>query len=728
LQVQRHASLREALIAYLGGRQVLLVVDNAEHVLEAAAGEVAALHAACAGLRLLVTSRVALHLQGEQVYPVPPLELPVPGDGLAVAALEQVPAVALFVQRARAVQPDFALSEGNAATVATLCTRLDGLPLAIELAAARVGVLPPSALLARLDQALAVLTGGPRDAPARQRTLRDTIAWSYTLLAPQEQALFRRLAEFPGGATLEAIAALDTDVPGAREARPGSTQAGRSTQDAGLAAALGLLEGLSALVEGHLLRLEEDADGTPRYRQLVTIRAYALECLEASEDAEALRRRHATYFLALAEEAEPLLVGGTEQRVWLDRIDQELDNLRAALSWARTAGEAELGLRLAIALAGFWDTRGHRREGREWLEALLRGAAEREDHPQLTSLRARALATTATLAFTQGDYQGAAPLAEQSLALWRALGQIGNSGEAFAALAYVAGHEGDLARQEALFRESLALYQAQGDIHHSAAALSLLGQLRRSFDDLEGATALLEEGRALYHRVGDTAGIAFTLLHLGGVAATRLDYEDAQALFEQSLALYRDVGDSADVAFALSALAGVAARRADFARARALCDETLARFRQLGAAGGLVVGLRVLGDVAALQGDDQSAMAAYAECLSLSHAAVRADLVCSLEGLAQVLARQAARPGAGRRMERAVQLFGAAAALWDRLGLPLAPEYREEHERQVAAARAALGEAAFAAAWAAGQRLSLEQAVATALSADSPAAPAAVGP
>jgi predicted ATPase/transcriptional regulator with XRE-family HTH domain len=699
--------LREALIAHLRGRQVLVLVDNAEHLLEAAAAEVAALHAACAGLRLLVTSRVALHLRGEQVYPVPPLALPEPGGGLVGEALGQVPAVALFVQRAQAVRPDFALSMANAEAVAAVCRQLDGLPLAIELAAARVGVLPPATLLARLDRALAVLTGGPRDLPARHRTLRDTIAWSYALLAPGEQALFRWLAVFAGGGTLEAIEAL--------------CAAGPESSHAGLDGALAPLEGLTALVEAHLLRMDEDPDGAPRFRQLVTIRAYAGECLEASGEAETIRGRHAGYYLALAEAASSQL-RGAQQRLWLDRLDGELDNLRAALSWARTASVGELGLRLAVALAEFWEERGHSREGREWLESLLRRPARDGEGPP-TPLRARALASTAWLAFGPGDYDGAAPLAEQSLALWRALGQIGNSPVALNTLAYVAGHQGDLARQEALFRQSLALCQAQGDTQGRANVLSWLGTLRRSLDDLDGALALLEEGLVLFRELDDAKGIAYALLHLGGVATARRDGARAQALFEESLALYEQLGDSANIAFALSALAGLAATRGDFDRARVLCNECLLRFRQVGDARGLEVGLHVLGDVAALQGDLQSAVAAFAECLSLSHAAARADLALSLEGLAQVVARQGAQQGSGSQMAYAVRLFGAASALRNTLGTAasrgwspvLVPASRAEYERQVAAAHAALGAEAFAAAWAVGAMLTPEQLRAEAL-------------
>jgi tetratricopeptide (TPR) repeat protein len=479
---------------------------------------------------------------------------------------------------------------------------------------------------------------------------------------------------------------------------------------------------LAALVEASLLVAEEGVGGAARYRLLETAREYALEHLEASGEAEATRRRHAAYFVALAEEAGQRL-GGTEQRAWLQQVDRELANLRAALSWARAAGEVECGLRLASALGQFWERSGHRREGREWLEALLRAAAGSDDQGPPASLRARALATTAVLAVTHGDYQGAAPLAERSLALWHELGQIGNRPEALFVLSQVAGHQGDVARQEALYRESLALYQAQGNTQRSAAALGWLGTLRRSVGDLDGATALLEESLALSREVGDAGGIAYALLHLGGVASARRQYERAQALIEQSLALYRDLGYSADEAYALSDLASLAADRVDVGRARVLCDDSVARFRQLGDARGLLVALSVLGRVGALQGDDAGAIAAYTECLSLGHAVWRADLVLCLEGLAQVVARQAAQHHSQSQLEHGARLFGAAAALRRTTGaaasrgrsLALVAASRDTYERQVAATRAALGEEAFTAAWAAGMTLTPEQVSAEAL-------------
>jgi predicted ATPase/transcriptional regulator with XRE-family HTH domain len=698
-------SLREALVAHLRAYHLLLLVDNAEHVLVGVAEEMAALRAACPGLCLLVTSRVALRLRGEQLYPVPPLALPAASESLGPEALGQVPAVALFVQRARAQRPDFVLTSANATPVAALCARLDGLPLAIELAAARVGVLGPAALLARMDRALGMLTHGPRDLPARQQTLRDTFAWSYALLGPEEQALFRRLAVFAGGCTLEAAEAVYGEGEGA--------------------VLPDILGELAAVMEASLLFGEEGVDGAPRYRLLETAREFALEQLEAAGEAEEIRRRHAAYFLALAEEAGPRL-GGAEQRAWLERLDQELNNLRAALAWARVAGEVELGLRLAGAPSRFWEERGHVREGREWLEGLLRVPAGGEDRGPGAALRARALATTAWLAFQQGDWQGAAPLAEQSLALGRQLGQTGNSPVALNTLAHVARHAGQRAREEALFQESLALCRAQGDKPGSAAALSFLGTLRRSMHDLDGATALLEEGLVLHREEGDASGVAFTLLHLGCVATQRRDHARAQALLDESLALYGELGDRSNVAWVLNELAVLAADRGDVGRARALCEDSVMSFRALDDDRGLTAVLIDLGRIAALQGDDRCAVAAFAECLSLSHVATREDLVRSLEGLAQVAARRAAHQATDRQMERATRLFGAAAALRATLDTAGAPggnpqpvsTDREAYERQVAAARTALGDVAFDAAWAAGEALLPEEAIGLAVAAE----------
>jgi predicted ATPase len=371
--------VEERLRTYLGPRQVLLVLDNFERVV-AAAPPLAALLGSCPRTKALVTSRAALRVRGEHECVVRPLALPDPTRQADPAALTQVPAVALFVQCAQAVQPDFALTRDNAVAVAAMCMRLDGLPLALELAAARLTLFTPPALLARLERRLSLLTAGPRDLPERQRTLRDTLAWSYELLAPHEQRLFRRLAVFAGGWTIEAAEAV-CHVSG--EEPPA------------------VLEGLTALVGQSLLRRDEGTAGEPRFTMLETIREYGQECLAASGEEAVVRRSHAACFLDLAEEAESHL-RGPEQAAWYAHVEREHANLRAALGWALESSDTTTGFRLVWALRRFWGARGHLREGGAWAEHILAcDAADGATAPRL--LRARALWVAGAIAEEQHD-------------------------------------------------------------------------------------------------------------------------------------------------------------------------------------------------------------------------------------------------------------------------------------------------------------------------------------
>ncbi|MBV9601342.1 MAG: helix-turn-helix domain-containing protein, partial [Chloroflexi bacterium] len=716
-------SARALLLEYLRERRVLLVLDNFEHLLEAAplAPE---LLGACPALALLVTSRAALRVQAERRFVVAPLAAPGAEADAAEHDVGASPAVRLFVERARLVAPGFALDGDTAAAIAGICRRMDGIPLALELAAARVRLLPPAALLRRLERrlgphatdapalnprrvgALPLLVGGAPDLPERQQTLRATLAWSHDLLAPAAQVLFRRLAVFAGGWTLEAAEAVCASA---------ELTAGE------------VLDRLHVLVDSSLVQVRrlEDAGGEPRFGLLETVREYALEQLESAGEGDELAGRHAAYFLALSERAEPHLMSA-EQAAWLDRLDGELGNLRAALAWARNGDRLELGLRLAVALLRFWHMRGHGREGREWLESLRRGVTESDEPPHLAALHARALGTTGWITYLQGDHRTAGPLAEQCLARWRRLGQVGNSPVALTTLAFVAGHEGDVPRQEALFRQSLALYRAEGDIRGAAWVLAWLGTVRISADDLDGAEALLAEGLAVFEERGDTNGVALAWQHLGNVAAARHDYERAQALLERSLTLNSEVLSAGDgVAYVLGALAGLAACRAELGRARALCEESVGRFRQLGSTRGLAAHLGLLGRLAALQGDDAAAAVAHAECLRLSLSLAKVDLVFVLEWLAEARGRAAARAAARDRLLAAVRLSGTAAALRDRLGtaasrswaIPWVPPKPDASAQQMAAIRDALGEQAFQAAWAEGRRRLLEEAIAAALAA-----------
>jgi predicted ATPase/transcriptional regulator with XRE-family HTH domain len=657
--------LRLALVAHLRERQVLLLLDNAEHVLEAVAAEAGALRAACPGLRLLVTSRVALHVQAEQVYPVPPLDVPAPGSSVSVAALEQVPAVALFVQRAQAVRPGFALSEANAEVVAALCRQLDGLPLAIELAAARVGVLPPGVLLSQLDRVLAVLASGPRDAPQRQQTLRDTIAWSYDLLTAAEHVLFRRLAVFAGGCTLEAAEAVCADGAEETEVRGD----------------VPLLEGMSALVEAHLLLMEEEPDGAPRFRQLVTIRAYGLEGLAASGETAAVRRRHAAYYLALAEEAAAALAG-PDQAAWLARLEREYDNLRAALDWAGDSAEIGVGLRLCGALWPFWQRHSHLSEGRRWLEQFLAAA---DAGTVALEVRAEALTGAAWLAHEQGGLTLANALFEEGLTLYRTLGQTGRVATALAHRGMMARQQGEYVQAQAVVEESLALARAAGDRVGTAYALFRLGLITREQGDYARATALYEECLAAYQALDDRSGVAVAILGLGDLARDQGDAVRVEAYCTQSLAICRELERYWATGYALNNLALAAAMQGDLARAQALAEEALALFRAHGLRGGTVELLITSGQIAYARGANERARATLAQGVALGWPGGPHWLVVTgLEELARVAV------GAGDAAQ-AARLCGAAAEWRAMRGVPLEPFRRAACQATQAAARQALG-------------------------------------
>src|SRR5262245_1471679 len=456
LRLQERAGqvLLDSLKESLQDKQMLLVLDNFEQVV-AAAPLVAELLAACPRLKCLVTSRVVLRLSGEHEFPVPPLELPDPRHLPAVETLSQYAAVALFIQRALAVKPDFQVDNANAPAVAEICVRLDGLPLAIELAAARLKLLPPQAILARLGRRLELLRGGARDVPDRHQTLRQAIAWSYDLLEAGEQALFRRLAVFARGCTLEAAGAV--------------CHAGHD-HAAGPGPSLEMLDGVASLVDKSLLRQQEQASGEPRFRMLETIREYGLECLTASGEEPGVRRAHADYYLALVEAAEPALTG-PEQATWLERLGAEHDNLRTALQWAEESGEAEIGLRLAGALCQFWLMHSHLREGQERLARLL-GLAEAAPR---TAARAKARTRAGHLADNLSDYEAAHTFFEESLAIRRVLGEKGGIAAALNDLGWVAWHRNDYPASRALSEESLAIWRELGDKAGIATSLHNLG-------------------------------------------------------------------------------------------------------------------------------------------------------------------------------------------------------------------------------------------------------------
>jgi predicted ATPase/DNA-binding CsgD family transcriptional regulator len=640
--------LTERLKEELRDKQLLLMLDNFEQVVDAARliGEVLA---AAPRLKALVTSRERLHLSGEHEYAVPPLLLPDPHQLPPLDRLVEYAAVQLFIAQAQAVKADFVVTNENAPAIAAICQRLDGLPLAIELAAARVKLLPPQALLARLDQRFKVLTGGARDVPARQQTMRTTIDWSYHLLDEGQQRLFARLGVFVGGCTLEAAEAVcnpDGDLP------------------------LDVFDGLAALLDKSLLKQQAAAAPTgetePRFVMLETIRAYALERLEQSGEANTIRHRHAECFLALAETAETQVLG-PHQRVWLDRIAVEYDNLRAAQAWALAQEDAEIGVRLAVALHRFFGFCGYySSEPRGWLEAALE--------------RARGLG------------QPLAPLRAQAL---RALGSIEETRHVEHGIA--------------LLEESLALSQELGDRAGMARTLLLLGRAARHHGDYRRAERLEQESLVLFMEEENAGWIAYTLTSLGDVALDQGDIVQAVTRFQEALAVNRDLGSTLQSGWALINLGRIAYAQRDLARALASFEETLALFRQAGQEGGVAQTLLELGRVALTQGEYSRAAERFAESLGLHREMGNLrDTAYCLEGLAGV-------GGAWRQASRAARLFGAAEALREVGRIPLPPVNRADYERDVAATRAQLDTATFAAAWAAGQAMTLDEAIAEAL-------------
>lgn len=544
---------------FLRDRQLLLCLDNFEHVLPAAA-LVAELLAAAPGLAALATSREALHVYGEHEFPVPPLAWPDLAQLPPADVAMQYSAVALFVARAQAVRPGFALEPGAVAAIAEICARLDGLPLAIELAAAHCKWLAPQAVLARLRASpLALLTGGPRDLPARQRTLREAIAWSYDLLDATEKALFARLALLAGGGTLEAVSALAATAPGL----PGECP-----------------DTMIALAEKSLLRQGEGPDGEPRFGMLETVREYALERLAESGVETALRQGHAEHYLGLAVRAEPELTGPA-QAAWLKRLEVEHGNLRAALDWL-LARDAAAAARLAAALWRFWFGHGHLGEGRRALSAVL-AAGTAPAGP----LHARLLNGAGALAYAQGDYEQATLLYGESLALYRAHGDKVGATHALNRLGGVAFSQGDYAQAARLWEENLRLFRELHDARGIAYTLNNLGTLAVSRGDYAGARTFHEESLALKRGMHDRHGIALSLNNLGVVWLHLGDNAQAAALQEQSLSLFRELGDTRGEAAALSNLARAALHKGDAGAARALYRESLGLFQQLGDREGL---------------------------------------------------------------------------------------------------------------------------------------------
>ena len=528
---------------------MLLLLDNFEHLVQAAP-TVADLLATAPKLKIMVTSRAALHVYGEHEFPVPPLALPDSRTKASVELLSQCPAVALFVQRAVAAKPDFELNRENAAAVCEICARLDGLPLAIELAAARVKVLSPSLMLTRLASRLQLLTGGARDLPQRQQTLRAAMDWSYDLLSAPEQKLFRRLSVFAGGCNLEGVEAVcDT----------------KADID------LDLLDGMASMVDKSLVQQVEHGKGESRFVMLETIREYALEKLKASGEQPLTKRAHAAYCLVLAEE------DATEESAqWLERFAFEHDNFRAALEWLTETEDAEWGLRLGTALFRFWEIGEYLAEGRDGLGKLLKLAGAQAP----TKARARALFAAGVLAGGQGDYASADALLGESQDIARQLGDNTGVAVSLNALAVLARDRGDVEIARALFEEGLLLWRELGDQTAVARALSNLANVFKVQGDYDRVRSLQEECLSIFRELGDRTGIAWSLNYQGDAARDQGD-SAARTLYEQGLAIFRELGDRWGIASTLADLGSLAREQGNYSTARSLYSESIKLFREL---------------------------------------------------------------------------------------------------------------------------------------------------
>jgi len=641
------------LLAFLRSKDMLLVLDNFEHLL-VVAPLVSVLLASCPNLTVLATSRAPLHVRGEQQFPVPPLQLANLAHLPDVDTLTRYSAVALFVERAQAVLPAFQLTAATARAIATICTRLDGLPLAIELAAARVKLFPPAALLARLEQRLALLTGGARDLPIRQQTIRATIDWSYHLLDAGEQVLFARLAVFTGGWTLDAAEAVcqgENDL------------------------SLGVVDGMATLVNQSLVQQQESSAHEARFTMLETIREYALERLDASGEAERLRQQHARYYLMRGDEVT-LIDRGPNEVARTAHLDRDYDNLWAALAWSQTpAGDPEVALQIASVMRVLWDHRGIRREAIAAMERAL-------NHP-------RGVGRTVAHAVARAD------------------------------LAQLLGYTGNYAAAQIHTEQVLPLACELGDPWQYAVAMGRLGWLAREQGDSATAWAQLTESLARFRDLESPFGIAWMLLEMAGVAVMDEDPARAEALLAESPAITqrehaapRLIGWSL-IGHTLNHLGHAAQLRGAYDRAAQLHHECLELFQaSSGQRTGLPRVYHSLGETALGLGRLAEAARWLAQGVALSQTmGDQASMSWCLAGLGSVAALD-------EKPARAARLWGAAERLRQVLGCRPAPAARATYERAMAVARTQLDEATFAAAWAAGRAMSLEQAIAYALGED----------
>jgi non-specific serine/threonine protein kinase len=641
----------------------------------------------CSNLKILATSREALGLTSEYVWSVPVLSLPNPQPALLIDSLMQYEAIHLFVERASAGQSDFALTERNASSVVQVCQRLDGIPLAIELAAARVRMMSVGEIAKRLEDRFNFLTAGNRTALPRHQTLRAAIDWSYELLSQPERLFFSRISVFAGGFTLHAAEKI-------------AAGGGVSTKQ--------VIHLLGQMINKSLVTLNlhsEEPGSETRYGMLETIREYAHEKLDELGEMEQMRQRHRDFFIGFAEQAA-LKLRGAGQFEWLNRLEAEHNNLRAVLQWTYEVGDRDTTLRLAEVLFWFWNRRGYLSEGRVWLERAL------ADDPALTrSAQATLLYQVAVLAGAQGDFARARELVEKSIVLWRTLDSKDQQGLplALALLANWVRDGGDLGTSRSLAQESVALSREQGNSWNLAFSLMFLGMALRDQEDFNLAQSAIEESVRIWQELGDLWGLPEALRRLGLVAYRRGDYEVAYSLAEKALHIQRQLGDKQRIAYSIHNLGIFTLAQGKMERAKLFFDQGLILFREIGDKNGIVLSLQYQGLFALLQGDDVQAQSFLEEGLTLARETgplwIRGNYLLWLADLA----------ADREQFRRAVRLCSAAkthldavASFWDAFE-------RARYERIINLTRASLGENAFSIAQAEGRAMTIERAVAYAL-------------
>jgi predicted ATPase/DNA-binding CsgD family transcriptional regulator len=678
--------LLERLQVHLGQQQLLILLDNFEQVVQASP-QLAELLSVCPHLSMLVTSRTALRLHGEQEFAVQPLALPDRAELPASAdALSAYAACALFAQRALAIRPTFQVTQASAPIIAEICIRLDGLPLAIELAAARTRLLSPQALLARLEHRLEVLTGGPRDVPARQQTLRNTIAWSYQLLDAGSQQLFRLLAVFAGGCTLEAVETVAAEVN-----------------------LVHVEQELTLLLENHLVQLIEQGDQEPRLFLLETIREYGLELLEHSRERKAVQQAHARYYLALAEEAAPHLTDAEQVR-WMDRLDRERENVRAVLHRGMSGAdeEVEQALRLGTAIAWYWFVREDASDGHRWMEWVQ---AERKGS---TAVRADAGVQAAMLAHWLDEYVLSQALSSESLTLYREVSDTHGMAWAMLRLGNATWARSDYATARTLLQEALMLFRQVGDQHGSAYTLVGLTIVATDQGAYPSAIEQAEEALALFETLGDKQGMLVAQVRLAracyfsGVNPAR-----TLSLAEEAFVLSRAVGFKQFGALALSLIGLLALERKELDTARSHLEEALHVHTELWHQWGITCGIYDLANLSMVQGDFADARTSYEACLQQFSMLGDQMLVAScLEGVAAAVVIQGGEEGAAHMALWAARLWGAAARLREAIGSPMPPVYRAAYEHVLAQAQRQVHEQTFRSVWDEGRSMTPEQALA----------------